>query len=125
MSRSRGFDASSSAARGSRWARLSLLLALLPSAGAVEAHDWYTGLTSPAGEPCCSGRDCEPADHRYDRATGRLEVEIAGTWVPVDSRAVLSVPAPDGRAHVCWWRHWTISGSMTPEIRCVILPGDV
>jgi hypothetical protein len=97
-------------------------LALTPPA---EAHDWYTELASPSGEACCTRRDCEAADHRYDTVSGRLEVRVAGMWVPVDRGALLPVPSPDGRTHVCWWRHWTIDKRMKPEIRCVILPGEV
>lgn len=102
-----------------------VLLALLVPVGAAEAHDWYTELASPSGEACCTSRDCQPADHRYDPASGRLEVRVAGMWVPVERSALLPVPSPDGRAHVCWWRHWTIHKTMKPEIRCVILPGEV
>lgn len=100
----------------------AMTLAVVLSA---EAHDWYTELTSPSGEACCTSRDCQPADHRYDSISGRLEVRVAGMWVPVDRSALLSVPSPDGRAHVCWWRHWTIHKTMKPEVRCVILPGEV
>lgn len=100
-----------------------LFLAALAAAPAA-AHDWLTGLTSPAGEPCCDGSDCPAVDHRYDAVSLRLEVLIEGAWVPVDPAALLSVPTPDGRAHACYGRSW-LRNKMTPVVRCVILPGEV
>lgn len=96
-----------------------LLVVASPAAG----HDWYVGLVSPAGERCCSDRDCQPVDHRYDARTGALEVAVEEVWVQVDPRAVLPTASPDGDAHACFWRWWMVR-KMTPMIRCVILPGD-
>jgi hypothetical protein len=62
-------------------------------------------------------------DHRYDAATGRLEVAIEGVWVLVDPSTLVAVPAPDGNAHACYARSW-LRNRMTPVIRCVILPGE-
>lgn len=108
------------------WSRLAAAL-LAAASGAVgepaRAHDWYTGLVSPAGESCCTDRDCQPVDHRYAPRSGRLEVAIEGTWVAVDPRAILPVASPDNSAHACFWRWWMVR-KMTPMIRCVILPGN-
>ena len=110
-------------------ARPALLAALALSAAScavpapAAAHDWYEGLSSPGGEPCCTDRDCQAVDHRLDPATRRLEVGIEGVWVPVDPARLVSVPSPDGAAHACFERRWT-RNRMTPVVRCVILPGE-
>lgn len=91
--------------------------------GPALAHDWLTGLTSPAGEPCCREDDCLAVDHRYDAATKRLEVAIEGVWVPVDPATLVAVPTPNGSAHACYARSW-LRNRMTPVLRCVILPGE-
>lgn len=100
---------------------LALLAALGRAATPAAAHGWYTDLVSPSGERCCSEDDCRPVEHRYDPKTGQLELE--GTWVVVDPRAVLPMSSPDGNAHACFWRWWMVR-KMTPMIRCVILPGN-
>jgi hypothetical protein len=35
------------------------LYLLLGHARAAEAHDWFTGITSPNGQSCCGGSDCK------------------------------------------------------------------
>ena len=119
-------NAAGRVARKGSAAALSLpLLALFLLPKAADAHDWYSGLASPAtGEPCCSDRDCQAVGHRYGPEGHGLEVEIEGAWVPVAPGTLLSIPSPDGRAHACFWRHWTLDRRMVPEIRCVILPGE-
>jgi hypothetical protein len=97
---------------------------LAAAAAPLAAHDWYTGLSSPAGDRCCTNRDCLPVAHRYDRETHRLQVRLEGAWWPVATAALLSVPSPDGMAHACFERRW-LRGRMTPVIRCIILPGEV
>jgi hypothetical protein len=114
------------AAREGFVASLSLLLLVLSlSPRAADAHDWYWGLASPAtGERCCTDRDCQAVGHRYSPEGHGLEVEIEGAWVPVAPGTLLPIPSPDGRAHACFWRRWTLDRRMVPEIRCVILPGE-
>jgi hypothetical protein len=94
---------------------------LAPTAG---AHDWYEDLKAPRGGMCCTDRDCQPVDHRYNPEKRRTEVGIDGTWVPVDPAELVPVPSVDGSAHACFERRWAL-GKMTPVIRCVILPGEV
>ena len=106
-------------ARCAAWAACCLA-GLAPAS----AHDWYTGLTSPTGETCCNGRDCQAVDERYDPQTQRHEIGIEGVWVPVDPAKLLSVPSPDGFPHACFERVW-IGRQMTPIVRCIILPGEV
>ncbi len=103
------------------WAAAAL--AACAAVGPAAAHDWYQDLKAPSGERCCDGRDCVPVGHRNDPGSGRLEVEIDGRWVPVDPASLVAVPSPDGEAHACFWRHW-MARTMTPMIRCVILPGE-
>ncbi len=89
------------------FAGLALAVVGTASPGA-SAHDWYTGLTSPGGDRCCTDRDCQAVDHRYDPETGRLEVGIEGLWVLVDPAKLVSVPSPDGSAHACYERNWML-----------------
>ncbi len=103
-------------------ALLAALAATIPAPAA--AHDWYEGLRSPGGERCCTGRDCQRVDHRYNPETRRLELGIEGVWVPVDPARLVAVPSPDGAAHACFERHWMLK-KMTPVVRCFILPGEV
>jgi hypothetical protein len=58
---------------------------------------------------------------RNPRTKGE-EVDIEGIWVPVERDKILSTPSPDGKAYACWWRSWT-GHTLTPMIRCIILPG--
>ena len=103
----------------------SLLLAALCATAPAPAagHDWYGGLRSPGGNRCCTGRDCRPVDHRYNPATGRLELRIDGVWVPLDPATLLAVPSPDGAVHACFEWRW-MPRDMIPVVRCVILPGE-
>ena len=50
----------------------------------ASAHDWYTGLTSPTGERCCNGLDCEAVDQRYNGQSRQLELGIGGNWYPIE-----------------------------------------
>src|SRR5580765_687919 len=102
--------------------RGALFCVLLLCPVAAQAHDWYTTLKSPAGEPCCDERDCQPVEYRQDGQHVEGEVLVGGNWLPVDWKHVVTVPSPDGRAHVCWWPDW-VDGRPIPQIRCIILPG--
>lgn len=87
----------------------------------ASAHDWYTGLKSPTGIPCCAKQDCESAQTRVN-VYGDLEVELDGAWFPAfDERWYLpGSPSQDGEWHVC--RGATSSeGASVP--RCTIGPG--
>ena len=84
-----------------------------PSTG----HDWYRGLTSRAGVPCCGGHECRPAAARYNERTGSWETEvIEDTWLPVPPGALAPIPSPDGSYHVCEY---------AGTIRCFFQPGQV
>ena len=98
---------------------LAILLQMLaPSAG---AHDWYEGLKDSNGSPCCSGRECQPVDYRYSRATGRLEVDLDGTWMEVHPSKIVPSPSIDENVHACFDRQ-----RYRPRfvLRCVVLPGS-
>ncbi len=80
-------------------------------------HDWYRGLTSSAGVPCCGGHECRPAAARYNERTGSWETEvIEDTWLPVPPSALAPIPSPDGNYHVCEY---------AGTIRCFFQPGQV
>jgi len=100
--------------------RPALVLLLLATAAAAPAaaHDWYTGLKSPAGVSCCNQRDCRSVSMCVlpDRREGLL-VEDACRPIPRDK--VLGVASPDGAAHACW----TYLNGL-PDLQCVILPGE-
>ena len=102
--------------------RLSLVLLLLfaaASAAPAQAHGWYTGLRDGIGRSCCDDRDCRPVGLCVlpDRKEGLL---IAGVCRPIPWDKVLGVVSPDGGAHACWQ-----PVGRRPNIRCVILPGEV
>jgi hypothetical protein len=84
-----------------------------PSTG----HDWYRGLTSSAGVPCCGGQDCRSTAARYNKQTGTWEAEVMkDTWLRVPPSAMTSIPSPDGDYHVCEY---------AGTIRCFFQPGQV
>lgn len=89
------------------------------------AHDWFSDLKSPSGDRCCTDRDCEYADHRYNPQSRRLEVGIEGMWLPVDPNTIVQTPSADGNAYACYQRRWFRGTKMPPLVRCVILPGEV
>lgn len=107
--------------RGTAGVTRALILALgclgLPAAAA--AHDWYGGLRNGLGELCCSVRDCEPAAP-CTTAEGREGLSLLGRCRAIPWDRVLPMASPDGRAHVCAWRHPTLG----ERIVCVILPGS-
>ena len=48
-----------------------VFVATAASASPAVAHEWYTGLRSPSGAPCCNDRDCRPVAYRINPDTGR------------------------------------------------------
>lgn len=74
----------------------------------VAAHDIYTTLKNPRGEPCCGGNDCEPYEGTYEATRGGYRLGD-GTFVPADRVSM----SPDSRAHRCIWGQQT---------RCLLLP---
>ncbi|HWL67143.1 MAG TPA: hypothetical protein VNS22_02040 [Geminicoccus sp.] len=100
-----------------------LTLALLPllPAGPAGGHDWYEGLLSPRGFPCCSRNDCQVVPYRLNRATGEEEIQVYGRWWPVDPRKVLALATPDGKVHACW-DHRYVPPAERVTFGCIILP---
>jgi hypothetical protein len=84
----------------------------------ARSHDWYTGLRSPRGAPCCNERDCRPVAYRVNRVTGREEIQANGAWYPVEYDKVLPFSSPDGGYHACWG-----NAAGRPNFRCIMLPG--
>ena len=96
--------------------RLILAILLQALAPCVDAHDWYEGLTDSNGSPCCSGRECQPVDYRYSRATGRLEVDLDGTWMEVHPSKIVPSPSIDEkRARML--RPATLSAALRAPLR--------
>jgi hypothetical protein len=83
-------------------ALIVVLVATAASALPVESHEWYTGLRSPSGMPCCNERDCHPVASRVKHDTGREEIQAIGAWYPVEYGKVLPFSSPDGGYHACW-----------------------
>jgi hypothetical protein len=100
---------------------IALVVVLVATAGSAlsaESHEWYGGLRSPSGMPCCNERDCHPVASRVDRDTGGEEIQANGAWYPVEYGKVLPFSSPDGGYHACWG-----NAVGRPNFRCIILPG--
>ncbi len=100
-----------------------LALALLPllPGGPAAGHDWYEGLRSPRGWPCCDKGDCQAVPYRLNRATGEDEIQVNGRWWTVDPNKVLSLASPDGKVHACWDHRYVLPAKRV-TFRCIILP---
>ena len=99
-------------------ALIVVLVATAASALPVELHEWYAGLRSPSGMPCCNERDCHPVAFRVNHDTGDEEIQANGAWYPVEYGKVLPFSSPDGGYHACWG-----NAAGRPDFRCIILPG--
>jgi hypothetical protein len=99
-------------------ALIVVLVATAASARPAESHEWYAGLRSPSGMPCCNERDCHPVAYRVNRDTGGEEIQANGAWYPVEYGKVLPFPSPDGGYHACWG-----NAAGRPNFRCILLPG--
>jgi hypothetical protein len=95
-----------------------VFVATAASAPPAGSHDWYTGLRSPSGAPCCNERDCRPVAYRINPDTGREEINANGAWHPVEYDKVLPFSSPDGGYHACW-----SNAAGSPKFRCIMLPG--
>ena len=95
-----------------------VLVATAAAAVTAESHEWYTGLRSPSGAPCCNELDCRPVAYRVNRDTGREEIQANEAWYPVEYDKVLPFSSPDGGYHACW-----SNAAGRPDFRCIMLPG--
>lgn len=67
----------------------------------ARAHGPYTDWRIPTtGGSCCNNADCRPTRARQDD-DGRWEAWDGARWLSVPPLAVLSMPSPDGRSHLC------------------------
>jgi hypothetical protein len=73
-----------------------VLVLVAPAASALpaESHEWYAGLRSPSGMPCCNERDCHPVAARVNHDTGDEEIQANGAWHPVEYGKVLPFSSP-------------------------------
>jgi hypothetical protein len=105
-------------ASGFAIALVGVVVAIAASTSPAGSHEWYTGLRSPSGAPCCNERDCRPVAYRINRVTGREEIQANGAWYPVERDKVLPFSSPDGGYHACWG-----NAAGRPNFRCIMLPG--
>ena len=82
--------------------------------GHAEMHEHYNMWIDNRGFGCCDNRDCRPV--HADATPEGWRVWIDGQWVRVPPDAVLHIPSPDGRSHVCM-----AAGAVEP--RCFV-PGE-
>lgn len=80
--------------------------------GHAEMHPVYQGWRDNRGYSCCNDRDCRPT--RVCDLGGQLGVIADGKCVFVPPEAVLHIPSPDGRSHVCMSK-----GALQPM--CVVI----
>ena len=80
-------------------ALIVVLVATAASALPAESHEWYAGLRSPSGMPCCNERDCHPVASRVNHDRGREEIQANGAWHPVECGKVLPLSSPDEGYH--------------------------
>jgi hypothetical protein len=99
-------------------ALIAVIVAPVAFSVSAVAHEWYTGLRSPSGAPCCNERDCRPVAYRINPDTGREEINANGVWYPVEYDKVLPFSSPDGTYHACW-----SNAAGRPTFRCIMLPG--
>jgi hypothetical protein len=97
---------------------VAMIVATAASAFPAGSHEWYAGLRSASGMPCCNERDCRPVAYRVNHDTGREEIQANGEWYPVEYGKVLPFSSPDGGYHACWG-----NAAGRPDFRCIILPG--
>jgi hypothetical protein len=97
---------------------IAVIVAPVASSMPASAHEWYSGLRSPSGAPCCNERDCRPVASRVNPLTRREEIWANGAWYPLEYDRVLPFSSPDGGYHACWTRPVG-----RPVFRCIILPG--
>jgi hypothetical protein len=97
---------------------IAMIVAPVVCSVPASAHEWYSGLRSPSGAPCCNERDCRPVASRVNPLTRREEIWANGAWYPLEYDRVLPFSSPDGGYHACWTRPVG-----RPVFRCIILPG--
>jgi len=66
----------------------------------ARAHDIYMDWKTKSGVSCCHDRDCAPATMSADDE-GRLFARQNGQTYFVPKDAILPIPSPDGRSHLC------------------------
>lgn len=96
---------------------ITLVAAIVAVAAAMiskaRAHDPYNSWQDRNGFSCCNDQDCGPT-RAHKNEDGLWHALVNGRWIPIPPDAVLSIPSPDGRSHVCM-------GQVRP--RCFV-PGE-
>lgn len=84
-------------------------------------HEWFNGLKSEGGGPCCSQSDgFTVEDPDWDVDEGHYRVRLDGQWIDIPDANVIKEPNISGRTMV--WPYTTLDG--TKMIRC-FLPGSM
>lgn len=104
-----------------RRAALALVLGLLSSP--AWGHDFFSGLRSPQGLPCCSG-DADTGDCHVTKMCvlpNGQEGIVSVVWGcrPIDWTKVLPAPSPTGEPAIC--EPPNASPTTTPVAYCILL----
>ena len=111
---------------------IGLLPLLLPPAlAAAHVNDRgmdYQAFTDKSGFPCCTSKDCHPAEQFTETVeNGRemIRLLVDGVWITAPRSFVVGERATDGRAHWCGlklgtntgrgWRPAIASAATTPS----------
>lgn len=108
------------------------LLLLLPAIAAGHVNERgmdYGSFKDKAGIPCCTDKDCQPAEEFIETVENGRDVVrllVDGLWITAPRAFVIGEQATDGRAHWCGMKLGTHSGrGWKPGTRCIILPPRV
>jgi hypothetical protein len=108
------------------------LLLLLPALAVAHVNDRgmdYQAFTDKSGFPCCTNKDCHPAEHFTETVENGREIIrllVDGVWITASRSFVVGERATDGRAHWCGLKLGTNTGrGWRPGTRCIILPPRV
>ena len=71
-----------------------MLVATAASALPAKSHEWYAGLRSPSGMPCCNERDCHPVASRVNHDTGREDIQANGRGTRSSTARCCPSPLP-------------------------------
>ena len=83
-------------------------------------NDWFKGLKSHGGFPCCDGSDAvHVSDPDWKSEDGHYAVKLDGEWIVVPDNAVIDEPNLAGPALV-----WPVKGYNGTWIRC-FMPGTM
>ena len=90
-------------------------------AGHAEHHDWYQKLQRPNGAGSCCSKltpegdgDCRPV-RAYLHDDGQWRAVVGGSLVRIPPSTILEGTAPDGNAHLCMSKAFTVYCFSVPQ----------